>query len=121
MCGPPLVQNRGRIMSNNLYRSTTPTIILHIKDQDFDMTTIDICHVTIENDSGRNKKTFEIGSENIDASERTISLELTQQETAKFEAGFVKLQLKLKTTDGKVIASKIVITKIDEILEEDIL
>lgn len=108
-------------MSDNIYRSTTPSIILHIKDPDFDMSTITVCHVTMVNDSGRNKKTFDIPSENIDAEEKTITLELTQSESAAFEAGLINLQLKIKTNDDKVLASKIISTTIHEILEEDAL
>ena len=103
----------------NLYRSTTPKIILHIKDEEFDMSSIDICHITIENDSGRNKKTFDNAEINENA--RTITLELTQEETAAFEPGMINLQLKLKTHDGKVLASRIVNATINDILEEAVI
>ena len=108
---------RGIIM--DIYRSTTPTIVLHINDEDFDMNSIDICHIAIENDSGRNKKVYENTTINIE--DRTISLELTQEDTLSYEPGYINLQLKIKTTDGSVYASKILHTTINDILEEAIL
>lgn len=104
---------------DTLYRSTTPTIILHIKDDDFDMNSISICHITIENDSGRNKKVYENAAINIE--DRTISLELTQEDTLAYEPGYINLQLKIKTIDGNVYASRILHTTINDILEEAIL
>lgn len=101
-----------------MIRSTTPTIVLKIKDQAFDMTSIDICHVTIENDSGRNKKTFIVDSERIDAESKTISVDLTWEDTEAFEEGVIDIQLKIKLTNNRVIASKIVNTTMDRILEE---
>lgn len=44
---------------SDIYRGTTPTIILRITNKDFDMSSIDVCHITIQNDNGKNKKTFE--------------------------------------------------------------
>lgn len=102
-----------------LYRSTTPKIILHINDPEFNMEDISVCHVTIENDSGRNKKIFEHPSINYD--DRTIALEMTQEETASFEPGYIHIQLKIKTQDGLVIASKVITTTIHDILEEEVL
>lgn len=102
-----------------LYRSTTPKLILHIKDPEFDMESIDQAHITIENDSGRNKKIFTETAINIE--DRTISIEMTQEDTLSFEPGCLNVQLKIRTTDGLVLASKIITSSISRILEEDIL
>lgn len=106
-------------MSDNIYRSTTPTIILHIKDDDFDMNDILICHLTIQNDSGRNKKIFPYPD--INTEEKTISQTLTQEETKLFETGVIELQLKIRLKDDTVIASKIITTTMQRILEEELL
>lgn len=100
----------------NIYRSTTPTIVLKVKDNSFDMSTISVCHVTIENDSGRNKKIFEDPVINIE--ERTISIDLSIEDTEAFETGLIDIQVKIKLTNDKVIASKIVNTTMERILEE---
>lgn len=104
-------------MSDNLYRSTTPTIVLHIKDDDFNMDDILICHLTIQNDSGRNKKVFPYPEINVE--DRTIMQTLSQEDTKMFEEGLIELQLKIRLTDDTVMASKIITTTMKRILEEE--
>ena len=98
-----------------MYRSTTPTIRLHVKNEDFDMSLITECHLTIENDSGRNKKIFE--DPEVDIENKIISQTLTQDESKSFEVGTILLQLKVKLNDESVVASRIVRTTLHEILE----
>ena len=100
-----------------LYRSTTPTIIMKINDEEFDMTEIEVCHLTIENDSGRNRKIFP--NPEISLEDRTIIQTLTQDEMNSFETGTLYLQLKIRLINGTVIASKIVSTTLQKILEEE--
>ena len=104
---------------NDIFRGTTPTLILRIKNADFDMDTIDICHVTIQNDNGRNKKTFE--NPIINKIERTILVELTQQDTLDYTYGKINVQAKIKLTTGRVISHNIATITMKEILEETIL
>ena len=104
---------------NNIYRGTTPTIILKIDNDDFDMTDIVVCHVTIQNDNGRNKKVFD--NPTIDVENKTISIELTQQDTLAYETGNINLQIKVKLQGGRVVASPILVTPMNKILEEAII
>ena len=104
---------------NNIYRGTTPTIILKITNKDFDMSTISICHITIQNETGRNKKIYENPS--IDTENKTISIELSQEDTLNYEIGNINLQVKIKLDSGRVIASRIITTSMNKILEEQIL
>lgn len=102
-----------------MYRSTTPTIILKIKNEDFDLSLIDICHITIESEFSSDKLIIE--NPQIDIEEKTIAFTLTQQQTLDFSVGCIKIQIKAKLQNGIVIPSKIIKTKMYEILEEDIL
>ena len=104
---------------SDFYRYTTPTVILKVNDQDFDMTQISLCHVTLENDSGRNKKTFTDCQ--IDDEFKTISFTMSQEDTASFEIGTLLLQVRLKLLNGSVLASPIIRTTMSKILEEEIL
>ena len=104
---------------SNLYRGTTPTIILHVTNEDFNMANISECHVTIQNDNGRNKKVFE--NPIIDVEEKTISVPLTQEDTLSYEYGNINIQVKVKLTIGSVIASPVITTNMNRILEETIL
>ncbi len=102
-----------------MYRSTTPTVILHIKNEDFDMNQIEICHVAIESENGRIRKVYEDPEINVE--EKTLTFTMTQEDTLNFYVGVIKLQVKIKTTGGMVITSKMIKTKMNEILEEEVL
>lgn len=100
-------------------KSTTPKIVLRIKDSSIDLNEVDICHVTLKAES--NGHSLLIESPDIDTEARTVSFSLTQEETMGFNLGSIKIQIKMKLNDGTVIASKIVKTCMDEILEDTVL
>lgn len=103
----------------NIYRGTTPTIKLRVKNKDFDMTAIDVCHVTIQNANGKNQKIFE--NPDIDTDLKIISVELSQQDTLDYEYGNINIQLRIKLNNGHVITHPIITTTMNRILEEAIL
>ena len=102
-----------------MYRSTTPTLVLRVKNDDFDMGKIETCHVTLKSES--NGHELLITNPDIDEDEQTISVTLTQEQTLEFELGSIKIQVKLMLDNGTVIASHVVRTSMREILEEEIL
>ena len=104
---------------NSLYRSTTPTIKLRIQNEDFDMTKIDICHVTIQQANGKNQKIFE--HPDIDEYNKVVSVDLSQQDTLDYEYGNINIQMKIKLKNGKVITHPILTTTMQRILEEAVL
>lgn len=54
--------------------------------------------------------------------ENSIKLELTQEETLLFDTKYnVKIQLKVLTTEGKVMASQIESVRVGEILNKEVL
>ena len=100
-----------------MYRSTTPTLVLNIKNEDFDMSTIDVCHVTIESKLGTQRKIYE--EPEIDEENRRIIVSMTQEETKIFNVGTVKIQIKIKLVNGAVISSKMITALVKETLEEE--
>ena len=102
-----------------MYRSTTPTLIFNIKNPNFDMATIDICHVTIEGFMGTPQIIIE--DPDIDTTNKKISVVLTQEQTKSFDVGNVKIQLKIKLNNGSVVCSPVITKDMNEILEEAIL
>ena len=103
-----------------VFRGTTPIIRLHIKNKNFDMETIDVCHVTIQNDNGKNKKVFQ--NPEIDVENKMINVALSQQDTLDYEYGKINIQPKIKLKkSGSVITCPIITTTMDQILEETIL
>lgn len=104
---------------SNIYRGTTPTIRLRIKNKDFDMSSINVCHITIQNDNGKNQKVFT--NPQIDVQEKIISQELSQQDTLAYEYGKINIQAKIKLNNGSVVTHPIISTTMNRILEETIL
>lgn len=100
-------------------RGTTPAVVIKINDSDFDMDQIDICRVTIENESGRNKKVFSDCS--FDNINKTITFVMSQEDTLAYETGYLLLQVRIKTTNGSVVASPILRLTLGQILDEEIL
>ena len=100
-----------------MYRSTTPTLILNIKNKDFDMDTIDVCHVTIKSENGTHTVCYT--DPVIDREHSQIRVTMTQGETAMFAEGKAKVQIKARLSSGAVVPSTIALTDIREILEEE--
>lgn len=100
-----------------MYRSTTPIVILRIKNEDFDLDLVKTCHVTIESELGLKKLIIE--ETKLNNEDKTISFNLTQKQTLDFSVGKIKIQLKVKLRGGSVIPSKIIETTMKEILEEE--
>ena len=101
-----------------LIRGTTPVIILKI-NTGIDLTTVDICHVTIVNEGGSNKIIYE--DVLVDAENNLVRFEVPQEDSFKFKAGKIKLQLRVKLQNGSVLSSKIITTTIGDVLEEVVL
>lgn len=101
-----------------MYRATTPTIILNVNTE-LDLSMIEKCHVTIKSENGGTSITY--NDVNIDIENNKISFTMTQEETLKFNVGKIKLQIRAKLTNGAVVPSNIIVTTMNEILEESIL
>ena len=102
-----------------MHRGTSFIAVLQVEDPEFDMTTIDTCHVTIENDSGRNQKIFKDCS--FDNVNKTISFVMSQEDTYSYEEGYICIQVRIKLTNGNVITHDIIRTTMKKVLEEEIL
>ena len=102
-----------------IYRTTTPVLIFKIKNDDFDMSSILICHITLENKNGLNSLTLD--NPVIDTENKTVKVRLTQDQTAMFSIGLVRIQMKIKLKNDDVISTKVIEGDIMEILEEELL
>lgn len=84
-----------------IYRGTTPTITLNITNADvIDFDNLINPHITIQNDSGRNKKIFTTCVK--DDVKKTISVRLTYDDTMSFEKGYLLVQLSADLTVNTV-------------------
>ncbi|MBP5597504.1 MAG: hypothetical protein J6Y02_19185 [Pseudobutyrivibrio sp.] len=101
-----------------IFRGTTPTIMLKINNQDFNAADISVCHITIENESGRNQKIFPAS---IDTETKILSAELTQEDTLSFEKGYIYIQAKIKLNNDRVITHDKLRVQLKDILEQEII
>lgn len=99
-------------------RGTNPLIILHLNTE-LDLNYIDACRVVVASESGTVKMTYT--DVTIDTEEHTISFQMPQEDTFKFYAGKVKIQLRLKFQNGTIRASKILTTTLNDCLEDVII
>lgn len=97
-----------------LYRGTTPTIRLHVKNADFDISQLNPCEITMVNDSGRNLKTFSNCEK--DNENKIISVKLSHDDTLSFEPGTLLIQL-TATLNGEELGSPILRTEIGKNLK----
>ncbi len=86
-----------------MWQGTTPTI--EIKT-DIDLTPMAQVQLTIEDRKG-NRLT--INQEELTISEDTVTFQLSQKESLSLSPGRVRLQLRVKTNDGDVLASNIML------------
>jgi len=86
-----------------MWQGTTPTI--EIKT-DINLTPMALVQLTIEDRKG-NRLT--INQEELTISEDTVTFQLSQKESLSLSPGRVRLQLRVKTNDGDVLASNIML------------
>lgn len=97
-----------------MYTYTTPTITCTLSDVTF--TNVDYVRIAIK---GKNSSVLrEIQISDIDTTEGTCTVELTQEETAALGAGQVTIQARIHYVDGSVQATNKVIKQMSEVLDK---
>ena len=92
-------------------RGTTPTLTFSFGD-DVDMSLIDYAEMTI-NQKGKNRIIKRLTK---DTEQNLFSVFLSEKETLSLDSGICKLQVKIKLTDGGIVASSIETLSVNEIL-----
>lgn len=94
---------------------TTPTVKVKVAELDFFL--ISKAEIDI-----KQKDYLIVKEADIDLENGYLSTKLTQEETLGFDvAGQAELQIKIKTFDGNVIASKAVILPLSKILNTEVM
>lgn len=89
---------------------TTPTFVLTFSEQDLDLTQAQNVYVTFKTSSSTLTKT----GTDLEVTDKTISIFLTQQETARFTPGNIEIQANWTTDNGERFASNVVKYMIDK-------
>lgn len=99
-----------------MYRYTTPTIAITLSDIDFaDVSTF---RVAIEKGSVELVKAIPVNDSQVDSTNKTINMVLTQEETASFSKGVGKLQVRVVYNNGTVLATPTVNVEVNDVLDE---
>lgn len=102
-----------------MYRYTTPSLTLKLEGLDFDE--VLLFRVAIEQKNIELLKVVEVSDPGVDAENSTIVVSLTQEETAQFKESPVEIQVRIKLTNGKVLATNKVKRMVSGVLDEVII
>ncbi len=103
-------------MSDCLFRGTTPTLKFTLP---FEVSTIEDAWITLAQ-GGSEVLTKTLADCN--ASEKTLTVMLTQEETLKLtSANKTEIQLRVRTGDGKALASKVFTESTQRILKDGVI
>lgn len=102
-------------------RGTTPSYIIKFaEDVDFD--NVQVFYVTFrQTERARLTKKIETGDPEIDMVNKSLDINLTQDETLKFYDGTVELQVRGKYQDDTVFATKIYPLPINRVLYDEVI
>lgn len=87
-----------------MYQYTTPTLTLTLADVDF--SEVAEFRVALENKGQELLKVVPVSDSSVDATDRTITFRLTQEETAAFSLGGVVVQVRVVFNGGAVLATE---------------
>ena len=106
-----------------IIRGTTPTLTFHVKNELLDLNNIAEIWITFKTKPGVKEQEITYTSEDvtIDATESTITLSLSQEDTLEFADTNLLVQLRVRFTDDLVYASSIMEIDIGHILKEGVL
>lgn len=98
-----------------MYQGTTPKLIFKLMDTTLDLNSLVEVWVTLK--LSPYNKTFDISRCSIDNANKTISIELSQEETLEMPASKVESQIRGLLGNGKAFATNIVKVDVNRILK----
>lgn len=98
-----------------MYRGTTPTIKVKLKNTDLKFETIEKIWFTLK--SNIKEKTYEKEELTLNDEEKIISVKMSQEDTLSFSSGEIKIQIRFKDDSGNSFVTKICKTTMNEILK----
>ena len=106
-----------------IIRGTTPTLIFHVKDETLDLNEIAQVWITLKNKAGVKLKeiTYDRGDVVIDATNHTIELFLTQNDTLALTDYTMLLQMRMRLNNDLAYASSITEVEIGQILKDGVI
>lgn len=107
----------------SIIRGTTPTLTFHVKNE-MNLSEIAEIWVTFKTKAGVKSKeiTYTMDDLTIDPVEKTITLNLTQEDTLDFtDTKVVEVQLRVRLNNDVAVASSIMDVDVSPILKEGVI
>lgn len=98
-----------------MYRGTTPTVKVKLKNADINLNTIERIWFTLK--SNIKEKTYEIEELTLDNEQKIISVKMSQEDTLSFSSGEIKIQIRFRDDLGNSFITKVCKTTMNEILK----
>lgn len=98
-----------------MFRGTTPTNIFNV---DVNLTNADVIWITY---AQQNKVVIEKNKDDITATAKTLTVELSQEDTLKLTEREVDIQIRARFPDGTALASNIIKTTANKILKDGVI
>ena len=107
----------------SIIRGTTPTLTFHVKNEQLDLNEIAEIWITFHTKAGVTvkEKTYTIEDVTIDDTEKTIELDLSQEDTLYLSDTNMVVQLRVRFNDDLAFASSIMEIEIGHILKEGVI
>lgn len=107
----------------SIIRGTTPTLTFHVKNEQLDLNEIAEIWITFHTKAGVTvkEKTYTIEDVTINDTEKTIELDLSQEDTLYLSDTNMVVQLRVRFNDDLAYASSIMEIEIGHILKEGVI
>lgn len=107
----------------SIIRGTTPTLTFHVKNEQLDLNEIAEIWITFHTKAGVTvkEKTYTIEDVTINNEEKTIELDLSQEDTLYLSDTNMVVQLRVRFNDDLAYASSIMEIEIGHILKEGVI
>ena len=107
----------------SIIRGTTPTLTFHVKNEQLDLNEIAEIWITFHTKAGVTvrEKTYTLEDVTIDDTEKTIELDLSQEDTLNLTDTNMLIQLRVRFNDDLAYASSIMDVQIGHILKEGVI
>ena len=102
-----------------MYRGTTPIVVFIINSPTLNLS--DMKQIWITFKDAINEITYSIEDLIINSEEKTIKVEMSQEDTLKFYSGTAKTQIRFLDNSGVSYASNVKQVKFDDILKEGVI
>ena len=102
-----------------MYRGTTPLVVFTVNSPTLDLAKMKQIWVTFK--SVLYEKTYELDDLAINVEEKTVTVQMTQEDTLAFRSGTIKTQIRFLDNNDIAYASNIKEVQLNDVLKEGVI